>query len=71
MITWLTTVALTWALDNIIPIILTLLLGVVGVKLKHIKDALQVIADAMADGKISKDEWKDIRAAVKALIGRK
>ena len=68
--TWLTSVALSWALDNIIPIILTLLLGVLGVKLKHIKDVLQVFADAMADGKISKDEWKVIREKVKTLIGR-
>lgn len=68
--TWLTSVALSWALDNIIPIIITLILGVLGVKLKHIKDVLMVILDAMADGKISKDEWKVIREKVKALIGR-
>jgi len=70
MMEWLTSIALSWALDNIVPIVLTLLLGVVGAKIKHIKDVLQVFADAMADGKISKDEWKDIRATVKTLIGR-
>ena len=58
------------ALDNLVPIILTILLGVVGVKIKHIKDAIDVISDAVADGKISKDEWKEIRAKVKAIIGR-
>lgn len=64
MVNWI----LQIALDNIVPIILTMLLGVVGIKLKHIKDALDVIADALADGKIDKDEWKEIRAKVKAII---
>ncbi len=57
-------------MDNIIPIILTGVLGLVGVKLKHIKDALVEICDAIADGKIDKDEWKGIRAKIKVLIGR-
>jgi len=41
-----------------------------GVKLKHVKDVLQTFANAMADGKVSKAEWKKIRAQVKTLIGR-
>ena len=57
-------------IDNIAPIILTIILGVLGVKLKHIKDAMTTIADAIADGKIDKDEFKDIRDDVKAIIGR-
>ena len=32
---WLTSIALSWALDNIVPIVLTLLLGVVGEDKTH------------------------------------
>lgn len=67
MLNWI----LQIALDNIVPIILTMLLGLVGgLKIKHIKDAVISIIDAVEDGKIDKGEWKEIIAKVKAIIGR-
>jgi len=58
-------------IDNIVPVILTALLGTaLGLKITKILDAIDTISDALADGKVSKDEWKDIRDRIKAIIGR-
>ena len=66
MMSWM----LPIVLDYVVPLILTMLLGFLGVKVMHVKDALTTIADALADGKINKREFKDIVRDVKAVIGR-